>query len=49
MNRKMAVVIILVILLTMSTFSVLAGGGKVRGAKATGPANQSQVVDPQGW
>ncbi len=49
MNKKFAVVIILITLLVMSTFIVFAGGGKVRGGNAKGPATQTQVHYPQGW
>lgn len=49
MNKKLAVVIILITLLVMSTFIVFAGGGKQRGTKASGSATMTQVHYPKGW
>jgi len=49
MNRKLAVVILLITLFVMSTFTVFAEGGNVRGDDAAGFANQVQEEEPQGW
>lgn len=46
MKRKLIILFLVCILVLTSTFSVLAGGDKVRGDKGTGTVNQVQIMDP---
>ena len=46
MKRAFAVVMVLSLMLVITTSSVLAAGGKVRGEEGQGDVNQIQVMDP---
>lgn len=46
MKQKMIILILVCLLLLTSTFTVLAGGDKVRGDKGVGDVSQHQVMDP---